>query len=410
MNKYNTVIIGGGVAGILSAIELDDEDSILLEKNDQLAKKIRITGGGRCNITNNNDIPTYMKQYYNNPKFYRKAFSEYFNKDIIELLESHGCKTKVEEEERVFPVSDSAADVQQTLIAILNSCATQYKLNCDVSNITLCDDGFIVEYSDTKIKAHNIIMATGGKSFQKTGSTGTGHRILRNLGHTETKFIPGLASIIVDNPITSQLEGITVDVSIEVKANKKKITKTNGSIVFTSNGISGTVILNNSMIIYEHLQKNEDVVLNMDFVEEYGYEELDNLLQEDFSNNPNKQLKTYLHKFMPRNMTTIFLEHLSIDTTKILNQVGRKERLKIRDNLKRTSFNVTGINENTAFVTASGINKSEINPNTTESKLVENLYITGELIDGCGYSGGYNLQAAYSTGVLAARSIKNKTG
>lgn len=409
MTVYNTVIIGGGSSGLLSAIYLDDSNSVLLEKNEILGKKILITGGGRCNLTNNSSMEEYMKSYYNNGKYYRTAFSNFFNKDIIRMLEENGCKTKVEENKRVFPVSDKSKSVQQTLISILKNSKTHYKLNSEVTGVKKENNIFIVKYNDSRvIKCKYLVLASGGNAYPQTGSTGDGYRFAKTLGHGVTENMGGLSPIKLNEKWINKLQGITIDVKLEIKANKKSIAKDRGSIIFTHNGISGPVILNNSMIIEKYLRKNQDVRINFDLCEKYSYEKLDKKLQNDFANNSNKSIKTYLHTFLPKRMSVEFLNNIGVDSDKILNQITKKERVIIKDSLKRLTFSVSQVLENDSFVTNSGIKRKEIDPNTFESKIVSNLFIVGELIEGCGISGGYNLQQAYSTGVLAAKNIKQR--
>ncbi|WP_158005532.1 NAD(P)/FAD-dependent oxidoreductase [Methanosphaera sp. WGK6] len=406
LKEYNTAIIGGGASGILAGIYLDDKKSTILEKNEKLGKKILITGGGRCNITNNSTLNEYTKNYYNSGNYYRSAFNLFFNKDIINLLEDNGCKTKIEEDNRVFPITDSSKTVLDTLIKILDNSKTQYKLNCNVTSITKEENFFIIQYNSKKIKAKNVILATGGNSYPETGSTGDGKKFAVALGHTKTKNMGGLSPIKIQEQWIKQLQGITLDVSLEFKANKKSIIKDSGSILFTHKGLSGFVIMNNSMTLEKYLRKNQDVKVNIDLVPEYNYETLDKILQEDFKQHANQGLKRYLHKYLPKNMVVIFLEQININPETILNQVTKKERVKIRDFLKRITLTVTAVLENESRVTNSGIKRNEINPNSFESKIVSNLYIVGELIEGCGICGGYNLQKAFSTGVLAATTIK----
>lgn len=409
MTVYNTIIIGGGSSGLLSAIHLDDKKSIMLEKNDTLGKKILITGGGRCNITNNNSLENYVKSFYNGGNFYRTAFSSFFNKDIINLLESNGCKTKIEKNERVFPVTDKASTVQKTFIRILDKSNTKYTLNTNVNYVKKENDLFIVETDDSRIfKSKFLILATGGNMYPRTGSTGDGYKFAKNFGHKITKQMAGLAPLKISEKWINKLQGIDIEVKLEVKANKKSVLKDKGSIIFTHNGISGPVILNNSMEIEKHLRKNQNVIITLDFCEQYSYEELDRKLQEDFSKNSNKSIKTYLHNYLPKRMSNEYLTHLNIDPTKILNQINKKERNIIRDSLKRLVLTVSEVLEKEAFVTNSGVKRKEINPDTFESKIVENLFIVGELIEGCGISGGYNLQQAYSTGTLASKTIRKR--
>lgn len=406
MQTYDTVIIGGGASGLLAGIYLDDCNSILLEQNEKLGKKMLITGGGRCNLTNNSPFKDYMKNYYNKGNYYRPAFNVFFNKDIIKLLEDNGCPTKIEEDNRVFPSSDKSESVVNCLTTLLKKSDTTYKLNAKVKSIIKKDDIFLIEYNNTLIKSKNVILSTGGLTYPQTGSDSSGYHMAIDLGHGKMDFMGGLSPISIKETWIRKLQAITLNVKIEIKANKKSIVKSEGSIIFTHNGLSGFPILDNSMNIQRHLNKNENVIINLDLADEYSYEELDNKLQKDFVEYANQGLKRYLHQYIPRNMTSIFLEHLDINPDTKLNQVTKKDRLKIRDNLKRLELTVDKVLEKEAMVTNSGIMQKEIDPNTCQSKIVDNLYITGELIEGCGICGGYNLQKAFSTGVLAAMSIK----
>lgn len=403
---YNTIIIGGGASGVLAGIYLNDKNSMILEKNSILCKKMLLTGGGRCNFTNNTTFDEYMNSYYNSGKYYRDAFSNFFNKDIIKLLEDNGCKTKIEEDKRVFPESDEASTVVNTLMKILDNSNTKYQLNSNVTSVKKEENCFEIEYNNKKIRSKNIILAAGGNSYPKTGSDGDGKRFAVSLGHKKTKNRSGLSPVKIKDKWINELQGITIDATLEIKANNKTIAKDSGSIIFTHKGLSGFIILNNSMVIETNLRKNRDVKIILDLVNDYSYELLDKTLQEDFSKHANQKLKNYLHKYLPKNMTSIFLKQLKIDSEKILNQVTKKERLIIRDNLKKTILTVEDVLINESMVTNSGIKQKEIKPNTFESKIVPNLYIIGELVEGCGICGGFNLQKAFSTGVLAANSIK----
>jgi predicted Rossmann fold flavoprotein len=358
MTTYNTIIIGGGSSGILSSIELNDNKSILLEKNDIVGKKILITGGGRCNLTNNSPLENYVESYYNGGNFYRNAFNTFFNHDIIELLENNGCKTKIEENERVFPVSDKAKTVQKTLFKILNNSRTRYELKSNVTTVKKENDYFVVTYNKSKtIKSKYLILACGGNSYPKTGSNGDGYRFAKKLGHTTTEQMGGLAPIKTEEKWTNNLQGITVEVRIEIKADKKTLTKDRGSIIFTHNGISGPIILNNSMLIEKHLRKNKKVIINLDFCEKYSFEELNKKIQSDFVQNSNKSIKTYLHNYLPKRMSNEALNHMGIDNEKILNQITKKERAKLVEFLKRTPLVVSEVLQKESFVTNSGVKR-----------------------------------------------------
>lgn len=410
MQTYNTVIVGGGASGMLAAIELDDKKSLLVEKNSQLGRKILITGGGRCNITNKAPIKEFVRNYNGNGNYYRGAFNQFFNDDIIKLLEDNGCKTKIEKKKQVFPTTDDAKDVNDTLISLIKKSNTKYKLNCNITDITKEDDYFILKTSSNEtFKAANVILATGSDVYKNTGSNGDGERFATKLGHTKPGDIVGLAPVATKEGWTYKLQGIAVDVKIEIKADKKSLIKDdNASIMFTHNGLSGHIILDSSMQINEMLNKDKKVTIHLDFAGNLNYEQLDMKLQEDFSQYKKQGLKRYLHTYMPRNMVEVFLEHLDIEPDTILNQVTKKQRNKLKDALKNTILTVESVLKKQAMVKDSGIAQSEIDPNSFESKIVENLYITGELVEGSGKCGGFNLQKAFSTGVVAARTIKER--
>lgn len=408
MKTYNTIIIGAGASGLLSAIALNDNNSILLEKNEIMGKKLLLTGGGRCNLTNNSDFNEYMNNYYNTGKFYRNAFSTFFNKDIIKLLENNGCKTKIEEDNRVFPVSDDAKSVQQTLINILENSETQYKLNSKVTSIIKKEDKFIVTYNKKQIQSKYLILSTGGNSYPKTGSSGDGYEFAKKLGHNISPQMGGLSPIKIREKWIKKLQGITIKAFIEFKSENKSLFKGNGSIIFTHNGLSGFIILDNSMLLEKHLREEKNVTINMDLCKEYSYEQLDTKLIDDFKINANKKIKTYIHNYLPKKMSYELLKKIKVDPEKILNQISKKERLIIRDNLKKITLNVDKVLEKESMVTNSGVIRKEIKPNNFESKKMENLYIVGELIEGCGICGGYNLQQAFSTGFVAGKDIKER--
>lgn len=405
MKLYDTVIIGGGPAGVIAGIYLKGK-TLLLEKNDILLKKMLLTGGGRCNLTNKSTLDDYMKSFYNNGKFYRTAFTNFFNDDIIKLLEKNGCKTKIEENKRVFPESDKSETVKNTLTDLINKSGTDISTGSCVERIQKKDDHFRIYYNNNlTVESKNLILACGGNCYPKTGSSGEGYSFLESLGHSITEQMGGLCPVKIKEEWIRRLQGITIETHLEILSDKKSISKTEGSLLFTHNGLSGFVILDNSMQIEKHMRKKENVTINLDFCHEYSYESLDEKLRENFSKNSNQKIRTCIHEFLPKRMSREFLSYLNIDSDKILNQITKKERIRIRDNLKRLTLTVDKVLEEEAMVTNSGVKRKEINPDTFESKIVNNLYIVGELIEGCGICGGYNLQQAYSTGFTAAKSV-----
>jgi predicted Rossmann fold flavoprotein len=320
------------------------------------------------------------------------------------LLEDNNCKTKIEEDNRVFPVSDDSKSVVDTLVKVLKKSNTKYQLGSKVTDISKSDNVFIIKYNGKKIKSRNVILATGSNSYPKTGSDGDGYLLAKKLGHDVPENIGGLCPIEIEEKWINKLQGITINVHLEIKADNKRIVKDHASLLFTHKGLSGHCILNNSMKIESNIRKKKKLIIYLDLADSYSYEQLDKTLQDDFKDNPKKHLKGYLHKYLPKNMTSVFLEAIAIED-KTLNQTTKQDRIVIRDNLKKLKLNIKRVCLEDAMVTNSGIKQKEIDPNTCESKIVNNLYITGELIEGCGICGGFNLQKAFSTGVLAACSI-----
>lgn len=405
MDVYDTIIVGGGPAGVIAGIHLKGK-TMLLEKNDMLLKKMLLTGGGRCNLTNKSSFNEFLGCFYGNGKFYRDAFSKFFNKDIIKLLEDNGCKTKTEEDKRVFPVTDNSKTVVDVLTSLINSSDTEISLNSSVDALQNDGDYFLVRYNKNHVlKSKNVILATGGNCYPKTGSAGDGYAFAKSLGHTLTKQMGGLSPIKIRENWIKNLQAITVDARMEFRSDRKIIGKSEGSVLFTHNGLSGFVILDNSMLMEEYLRNGETVEVSMDFCGHYSYDLLDEYLKKYFKENSNKKIKTCLHQFLPKRMGRELLVHLGIDSDKILNQVTKKERMKIIDSLKHLTLTVDRVLEEDAMVTGSGVKMNQINPVTFESKIADNLYIVGELIEGCGICGGYNLQQAYSTGFTASMSI-----
>lgn len=408
MKTYNTAIIGAGASGILSAIYLNDPESILIEKNTTIGKKILITGGGRCNITNTSPLQEYIKKYQYTGNFYRSAFKTFFYEDIIQLLNDNGCTTKIEDKVKIFPTTDKAKTVHDTLDKILET-KTPQLLNANVTDIIQNHDKTftITINNNKKIKAHNVILATGSDAYPQTGSNGDGLRFAIKLGHSKPEIkLAGLAPINFKETWINKLAGISLDAKIDFKVGKKSLIKIEGSILFTHNGLSGNEIYDASSYVDIQLKNGKTIIAHVDFIPDISYDELLSKMQKDFDEHPNWGIKRYIHEFLPGKMTSVFLEHMQIDETTILNQITRKQRNKLCEELKNNQLTVKEIPENLALVRNSGIKQKEIDPNTCESKIVKNLYIVGELIEGSGMCGGFNLQKAYSTGVLAAETIK----
>ena len=412
----NTVIIGGGPAGLLAAISsAKNEDKVtIIEKMNSCGKKLLITGKGRCNITNNAQMDKFMANTPTNPKFLYGVFNNFTNKDIIELLESEGVKTKVERGERVFPVSDRAQDVLEALLHILKKENVQILTNTTAKRIITDAEKNVlgVELDDGKeIKADKIILATGGKSYPVTGSTGDGYRIAKDLGHTITKIEPSLVPLTSHDEVCKKLQGLSLrNVAIQLQICDKVVYKDFGEMLFTHFGVSGPIVLSASSYLVktkniEQILKEDKVELEIDLKPALSEEKLDARILRDFEEQKNKQFKNSLDKLLPQKLIPVIIEKTNINESKKINEITKQERQKLVNELKHFKISINGTRPiEEAIVTSGGINIKEINPKTMESKLINGLYFAGEIIDVDCLTGGYNLQVAWSTGYTAGIS------
>ena len=427
------IIIGGGPAGMLAAIssaKIGNEVTIL-EKMNMLGKKLLITGKGRCNITSSIPIDEFIKNIPGNGMFMYSSFNNFNNIDIIQMLEKEGVKTKVERGNRVFPVSDSSKDVQQALIKILKKLNVKVILNAKVEEILVVDEKIEnnkedkvnrivygvranIEGKNNTLLADKIILATGGKSYPGTGSTGDGYEIAKKLGHTITKIRPSLVPLTASKEsslkICKDLQGLSLkNVSIVLKDTTKNIViyEDFGEMLFTHFGVSGPTILSSSAHLLRYkdvddLMKNGNIVLDIDLKPALTTEKLDERILRDFSEEKNKEFKNSLDKLLPKKMIPVIIELSGINPDKKVNEITKKERQKLVEILKKLEIKIDGFRPiEEAIITSGGIHIKEINPKTMESKLIKGLYFAGEIIDVDAYTGGFNLQIAYSTGYTA---------
>ena len=407
------VIIGGGPAGMLSAIKSAQEgnDVTILEKMNTCGRKLLITGKGRCNITNAIDIDEFIKNIPGNGKFLYSTFQNFNNQDIIKMLEKEGVHTKVERGNRIFPTSDKSMDVLNALLKTLKKLNVKIKTNTKVKEIlvqenTVC--GVITENNE-KIEAQKVILATGGKSYPATGSTGDGYEMAKELGHTITEIKGSLVPLkMYEVGICKELQGLSLkNVKIHIKTENKKIYEDFGEMLFTHFGVSGPIILSASavMLRYKNINKllsEQKVKLQIDFKPALTNEKLDARIQRDFEKMKNKQFKNSLNELLPQKLIPVIIEKSGIDSDKHVNEITRTERLNLVVLLKNFELIIKDFKEiEEAIVTAGGISIKEINPKTMESKLINGLYFAGEIIDVDAYTGGFNLQIAYSTGYTA---------
>ena len=427
------IIIGGGPAGMLAAIssaKIGNEVTIL-EKMNMLGKKLLITGKGRCNITSSIPIDEFVKNIPGNGMFMYSSFNNFNNIDIIQMLEKEGVKTKVERGNRVFPVSDSSKDVQQALIKILKKLNVKVILNAKVEEILVVDEKIEnnkedkvnkivygvranIEGKNNTLLADKIILATGGKSYPGTGSTGDGYEIAKKLGHTITKIRPSLVPLTASKEsslkICKDLQGLSLkNVSIVLNdiTKNKVIYEDFGEMLFTHFGVSGPTILSSSAHLLRYkdvddLMKNGNIVLDIDLKPALTTEKLDERILRDFSEEKNKEFKNSLDKLLPKKMIPVIIELSGINPDKKVNEITKKERQKLVEILKKLEIKIDGFRPiEEAIITSGGIHIKEINPKTMESKLIKGLYFAGEIIDVDAYTGGFNLQIAYSTGYTA---------
>lgn len=409
------VVIGGGPAGMMSAISAakSGDKVVLLEKNNILGKKILITGKGRCNITSSLDIDDFINNIPGNGRFLYSAFENFDNKDIIELLKKEGVSVKEERGNRYFPTSDRAEDVRMALERETKKAGVDVKLNSKVCGIEIEDSRVkSVVLENGKIDADKIILATGGKSYPLTGSNGDGYKIAEELGHTIKDVRGSLVPLIAEKSVCLKMQGLSlrnVGIVLYDVEKDKKIYSDFGEMLFTHFGVSGPTILSGSahLLRYKDVDKkisNGKIVLKIDLKPALSFEQLDARILRDFTEVKNKQFKNSLDKLLPKKMIDVVIDKSKIDSEKHVNEITREERMNLVKLLKCLVVRIDGFRPvDEAIVTAGGISVKEINPKTMESKIVSGLYFAGEIIDVDAYTGGFNLQIAYSTGFTAGK-------
>ena len=416
------IIIGGGPAGMLAAISSaqNGNEVTILEKMDMLGKKLLITGKGRCNITSNIPIEDFIKNIPGNGMFMYSSFNNFDNTDIIKLLQEEGVETKVERGNRIFPVSDKSQDIQKALIKRLKKLNVKTVLNAKVESILVNEEreayGVVAKINGKKEKilAEKIIIATGGKSYPGTGSTGDGYAILKQLGHTITQIRPSLVPLTASKDkgleLCKNMQGLSLkNVQIKLKDMQKNkiIYEDFGEMLFTHFGVSGPTILSGSahLLRYKNvdeLLKNGNIELSIDLKPALTDEKLDERILRDFNEEKNKVFKNSLDKLLPKKMIDTIIELSGINPNKKVNEITKKERLELVRVLKNVRICISGFRPiEEAIVTSGGVSIKEINPKTMESKIIKNLFLAGEIIDVDAYTGGFNLQIAYSTGYTA---------
>ena len=416
---YDTIVIGGGVSGIMAAYaaSLNDNKVLLIEKNKKLGKKLLISGGGRCNVTNRLPYEEIIKHIPGNGKFLYGPFSVFDNESIIKFVESNGVKLKEEDHGRMFPVSNKARDVLNVFLNKLEENKVEILFSTEVAAI-LSEDSKIkgVKCSDGQtFKANNVIVTTGGKSVPQTGSTGDGHKFAKMLGHTVTELFP------TEVPITSseaffkeeKLKGISLDdvaLSVLKKNGKARVTH-QMDMIFTHFGVSGPAALRCSQFVYkeQQAQKRQDIKMQLDFYPDIPYGKFQEKINAVIKENIDKSLKNILKQIQQERLIVFMLEYLNIDGSTSGHHILNADKDKIINFFKRFTFTVNGTQSiEKAFVTGGGVNLKEIHPSTMSSKIIDGLHFAGEVLDIHGYTGGYNITSALVTGYTAGFHASHK--
>ncbi len=404
---WDVIVIGGGASGMMTAGRAGSlgKKVLLLEKNDELGKKLLITGGGRCNVTNaEQDLRTLLSKFKDSDKFLFSAFSQFSNKDTLDFFNSRGMETKVEVNNRVFPLSNKAESVWNVLLEYLKTNKVTVQSNCTVVGIETDGNKITsVKLKDkTVIRAKSFVLSTGGKSHPETGSTGDGFKWLAEIGHKVTEPTASLVPVSVEDEWVKTLQGVSLEnVKITVLQNEVKQEIKKGKILFTHFGLSGPTILNLSSEVGE-LLKYGDVFLSLDILPDLDYGQLNLKLQDIFKEKSNKKFKNTLDSLLPFAMVPIIVGLSGIDGDKPSHSITREERLHLVQVLKDLRVKVTGLlGEDKAIVTSGGVSLEEVDFKTMASKLFSNLYLTGDILNIDRPSGGYSLQLCWTTGFVA---------
>jgi predicted flavoprotein YhiN len=433
--KYDIIVIGGGPAGMMSAGRAGElgVKVLLLEKNRDPGIKLLLTGKDRCNLTNGRDDVAEIVEKFG-PQKGRFLYSALYNfgpEEVINFFEARGLKTKMERGGRIFPVSDKSLDVRKTLLEYLKKSKVEVRLNAPVKQI-LTKNNQITEIllkNGTSVSAKKVILATGGKSYPVTGSTGDGYNWLEDLGHQLVEPRPALTPIFLAEPFINKLEGLSLkNVEISLYEKGKKIDSRFGEAMFTYDGMSGPIIIDMSKKIGEVLIKNKvdfpqlrtgerklgeviisPIQIKIDFKPALDFTKLDESIQRRFQEGNNKVFKNVLDKLLPKKILPTILKLSEIDLEKKVNLITKEERHRLVKLLKEFTLNVTNlVGFKKAIVTAGGVKLTEVDSQTMQSKIIENLYFAGEVLDLDGPTGGYNLQSCWSTGYLAGESSAQK--
>ena len=437
MQEYKIAVIGGGPAGMMAAIkaaqELGPKTVCIIEKNEGLGKKLLMTGGGRCNITNNTPIHDQLNYYNKNKNFLKHALYTLPQEKLLALFEEKDLEFHQEDNKRVFPDSEDAHDILDILEEYLEELEVDILLNCPINANDIehelnekMEPVFLIENDKLSLNASKIIVSTGGITYPNTGSTGDGYKIASRMNHTITDIKPGLVSFNVDDFLLGSMSGLALnDVEISFKDKKKKVS-VRGDILISHFGLTGPAVIDlsnklieksNFSVLDDDLNLKDDEELeelelytnkiSIDFCPDLTEEEIKDKITKDTPNNGTLKIKNYMKNFLPSNFIDYFLMKLDISPNKTMANITKKDKNKIAENLKRHSIEIESLEMDLAKVTIGGIKSKEIDSKTLQSRFVDGLYFAGEVLEVAGPTGGYNLQIAFSTGYLAGQEAAN---
>ncbi|MEG1499908.1 MAG: NAD(P)/FAD-dependent oxidoreductase [Clostridia bacterium] len=401
------IVIGAGASGLMAAgtAAFFGAEVVVLEGAEKCGKKVYLTGKGRCNVTNSCSEDEFFKNIVSNPKFLYSSLNQFSQADTIDFFEKHGVKLKIERGNRVFPISDKSSDISGALLKNCKSNSVKVVLNAKVTSIMFQNDNYEIKTADGQVfYCDRVIIATGGKSYPLTGSTGDGYFFAKSFGHTIERVVPALVPIRLKGDYVKQLEGVSLkNVSLLAFLNNKPLKTLFGEMIFTDKGISGPIAL--SMSSYINREKEDCVKLFIDFKPALSFDKLDARIVREFEDAKNKNISNVISSLLPHKLIDVFLNECEIDSDLKINSVTKVQREMIVKTLKQFPIKFAGLFPvECAIISSGGVAINEINPKTLESKLQKGLYFAGEVINVDALTGGFNLQIAFSTGFVAGKS------
>jgi predicted Rossmann fold flavoprotein len=406
--NHDIIVIGGGPSGLLAAATAASNGArtTLLERMDRPGRKLRICGKGRGNIGNTAPLNDFLTHFGRNFRFLRPALAHFFTPDTVDLLDRLGVPTKEERGGRLFPASDNAQDLVDAFVRHARDCGVTIRTGCRVSDLRRLAEGFEVTFGAERLKADRVILATGGASYPATGSTGDGYDLAKRLGHGITSIAPALIPLVTAGDTAKRLQGLSLrNVRAELRVDGKKAAEQMGEMLFTHFGLSGPIILTLSKAAVQALEQGSRTEVLVDLKPALEPAKLDARLQRDLNEHGKMHLENLLRGLMPPKLIPVCLDQTGLAGDKPANQISSEERKRLRIWLKELRFTVTGHRPlREAIITAGGVSLTEVNPKTMQSRICPGLFLAGEILDMDADTGGFNLQAALSTGHLAGLS------